>query len=424
MKQFLLSLGAACLLTSSGFTQGADDCVNATPIAGFGSFAFDNTNATGSGIADCNGQGARKDVWFRWTSAVTGPIRYETCGTNTNFDTRIVAYDGTNCSALSFLGCATQSCMGLSSMTFNAVAGQDYLLRVGSRIIGTGGPGAIRVRAEPCPLTDDDNFEDNDICADATALNDGTYPNLWCVKGDNDWYEFCIPGSGTLIVDVLFATANGDIDIFLLDGCAAGAASLAIGGTGTDDEQVTFMNPDITPTTVYLRVELWIDDPDQDCNDYDMMVSGANGGCHGPTIGTGSRTPAANSTGSTAAMSAAGSDVASDHNLTLGAAQLPVGAFAFFITSQTQGSVLNPGGSTGTLCVVGSVGRYVGGGQIQQANAGGTISLPINLTQVPQPTGFVSVSAGDTWNFQAWYRDSSPTGPTSNFTDGLSITFM
>jgi hypothetical protein len=31
--------------------------------------------------------------------------------------------------------------------------------------------------------------------------------------------------------------------------------------------------------------------------------------------------------------------------------------------------------------------------------------------------------AGETWNFELWYRDNNP-GPTSNFSDGLTITFQ
>ncbi|QDV06015.1 hypothetical protein Poly30_15190 [Planctomycetes bacterium Poly30] len=424
MKQLLSLLGAACLFAPLGYAQGADDCANATPISGFNTFGFDNTNATGGGLSDCNGLGVRKDVWFRWTSPATGPIRFETCGTNTAFDTRIAVYDGINCGALNLLACAAQSCQGLSSVTFDAISGQGYLLRVGSRVVGAGGPGQFRVRAEPCPATNDDNFEQNDICDDAVVLGDGTYPNLWCAKGDPDWYEFCVPGGGTLTMDVLFATATGDIDIFALEGCAIGAASLGIGGSGTDDEQVVYTNPNATPMSVFLRVELWIDDPTEDCNDYTLMVTGAGGGCNGNSIGTNYCMPALNSTGASARITAIGSTTVTDNDVTLGAQQLPALAFGFFITSQTQGFVMMPGGSSGNLCVVGSVGRYVGGGQIQQSGLGGTIALPINLNQIPQPNGFVSAAPGQTWNFQAWYRDSSPTGPTSNFTDGLAITFQ
>ncbi len=45
----------------------------------------------------------------------------------------------------------------------------------------------------------------------------------------------------------------------------------------------------------------------------------------------------------------------------------------------------------------------------------------MDLTAVPQPTGNVAVQPGDTWNFQAWYRDI---GNTNNFTDAVSVLFQ
>ena len=421
----LLSLvGALCLLAPTSMAQGADDCANATPISGLGTFAFDNTTATASGIADCNGAPTRKDVWFSWTSPVTGEVRYQTCGTSTPFDTRIVIYSNVDCAALAFLDCAAQSCLGLSELTFNAIQGQTYLLRVGSRMVGVGGVGAFRLRDEPCPSTLDDNLEDNDTCADALALPDGTYPGLWVSKADTDWYKFCVPGGATVTVDILFSDPAGDIDVFLVDSCVAPVSGLANSTSGDDDEQIVYMNPGTTPQEVFMRVELWADDPTQDCNDYSLVVSGAGGNCSGGGIGTNYCQAVVNSTGVIAEMSAIGSNVATDNNVVLNGSSMPAFAFAFFITSQTQGFAMNPGGSSGNLCVAGAIGRYVGPGQIQQAGTNGAIALGINLTQVPQPLGFVSVAAGETWNFQAWYRDSSPAGPTSNFTDGLSITFQ
>jgi hypothetical protein len=49
-------------------------------------------------------------------------------------------------------------------------------------------------------------------------------------------------------------------------------------------------------------------------------------------------------------------------------------------------------------------------------------SVTLDLTAFPQPGGTHGVMPGETWNFQCWYRDANP-GPTSNFTDGISITF-
>ena len=123
-------------------------------------------------------------------------------------------------------------------------------------------------------------------------------------------------------------------------------------------------------------------------------------------------------------MSASGSATASDNNLTIEARSLPQGSAAFFLTSQTQSFVPNPGGSEGNLLLLGSIGRYVGPGQIQNSGSNGIISLSLDLTQIPQPTGFVTAMAGENWNFQAWYRDIGTSGSAvSNFSNGLSVTF-
>ena len=92
------------------------------------------------------------------------------------------------------------------------------------------------------------------------------------------------------------------------------------------------------------------------------------------------------------------------------------------MTSAVAGFVPNPAGSNGNLCLAGSLGRFVGPGQILQIDASGEINLPIDLTAIPSGGGTIAVAAGDTRFFQAWYRDG--VGGGSNFTDGLEITFQ
>jgi hypothetical protein len=58
------------------------------------------------------------------------------------------------------------------------------------------------------------------------------------------------------------------------------------------------------------------------------------------------------------------------------------------------------------------------------AGPSGTVSLALDLNQIPTPTGLVAAQAGDVWNYQAWYRDTASGVPTSNFTDGLSVTYQ
>ena len=128
-----------------------------------------------------------------------------------------------------------------------------------------------------------------------------------------------------------------------------------------------------------------------------------------------------NSTGSVAILDAFGSLDVLENALTLRAYDLPRQSFGFLLASRTQGNVPQPGGSQGILCVGGSIGRYVGPGQIQNSGALGTLLFPVDLAQIPTPTGFVGGMAGEQWSFQAWFRDANPSA-TSNFTTGVAVT--
>ncbi len=110
--------------------------------------------------------------------------------------------------------------------------------------------------------------------------------------------------------------------------------------------------------------------------------------------------------------------------LELTATLLPKNSFGLFLTSRTQGSVGIPGGSLGTLCLGGDIGRFAGPGQVMNSGPSGSISLTVDLTALPAPTlsGVVAAQAGETWNFQCWHRDMNPM-PTSNYTAAVSISF-
>jgi hypothetical protein len=135
-------------------------------------------------------------------------------------------------------------------------------------------------------------------------------------------------------------------------------------------------------------------------------------------------TPAVpNSTGAPGELMGTGSGSLAANDLTLVASSLPQNSFGYFLNSRTQGSIAQPGGSQGVLCLGGSIGRYVGPGQIKNSGATGSFSLLLDLTAMPTPQGPTPAMVGDTWNFQAWYRDAVGGVPTSNFTHGLSVTF-
>ena len=131
---------------------------------------------------------------------------------------------------------------------------------------------------------------------------------------------------------------------------------------------------------------------------------------------------AANSVSATgASISLSGFNVAALGSLQLNAEDLPRFTFGFFVTSLAQDFVPLAGGSQGNLCLGGAIGRFVGPGEIQQSGPMGRISLTIDPQSMPSPNGPVLPSYGDTWHFQAWFRDANPSA-TSNFTDGASVT--
>ena len=140
-------------------------------------------------------------------------------------------------------------------------------------------------------------------------------------------------------------------------------------------------------------------------------------------IGTNYCMAAPNSTGSAGTVSAFGSANVGQNDVTLTAADLPANQFGIFVTSMTQAFVPGAGGtSNGNLCLGGSLGRFSQPNQILNSGSGGEFSLALDLAMFPQGAGFVPVAAGETWSFQAWYRD--PVGVGSNFTEGIEIPFL
>ncbi len=133
-------------------------------------------------------------------------------------------------------------------------------------------------------------------------------------------------------------------------------------------------------------------------------------------IGSNYCSPVPNSTGAPAVMSGFGSLNVGDNNVTITASSIPPSQPGYFINSQAQG-FFNPPNSNGFICLSGAIGRHNQPGLV---GFGPTISIQVDLTAVPTPSGFVAVNPGETWNWQCWYRDI---GNTNNFSDGLEVQF-
>ncbi|MFT4648200.1 MAG: hypothetical protein ACI9X4_001422 [Glaciecola sp.] len=143
-----------------------------------------------------------------------------------------------------------------------------------------------------------------------------------------------------------------------------------------------------------------------------------DGDCGG-SIGTNYCQAEVNSTGFTAAIVATGSESVAANDLTLTATGMPLNEFGYFLGATAQGFIPLPAGSDGNICLGGQLARFNQPSLIRNSGATGEFSASIDLTSVPtnpaQP-----VLAGQTWSFQCWHRD----GVTSNFTDGVSISFQ
>ncbi len=146
-----------------------DACAMAAPISTCttspvysGPFPFDNTAATADGDqthAACDVFGTMAidlDVWFCWTAEFSGDtVTAETCGLSA-VDTKMAAYGPfTDCPAAiaacppadpALLDCVDDSCAAQSSVTFaTPLAGEAYLIRVGTFPGAAGGVGAVDI---------------------------------------------------------------------------------------------------------------------------------------------------------------------------------------------------------------------------------------------------------------------------------------
>jgi len=180
--------------------------------------------------------------------------------------------------------------------------------------------------------------------------------------------------------------------------------------------------PNTAPTGVATAVGYYQSPPSTGIAQERLEIRGTPGSGGLGTVYCAPAVP--NATGVPGELRAQGSALVATNDVTLQASAMPNNSFGYFLTSTTQGQLPNPGGSVGTLCLAGSIGRYVGPGQIQNSGGTGAFELLLDLSQTPTPTGLVAIAAGEVWNFQVWYRDSIGGTATSNFTSAVSIAFQ
>ena len=456
---FVGSQGTGSVIASVLPPVANDECSTAIAVLVNTPVGFDNLSATtGSELFPCGfgGVPGGNDIWFRYTATSNEDIIASLCGSS--FDTIIQAWSGT-CGSLMSVGCNDDSCGLQSSVQFSGTTGQTYYIQVGgwNNAVGVGTLTVVETTPPPpcnggiatLPYTGG-NFGDLggalyfDLTVSAAVSLGGMRTNFTAGAGTP-------VGISVYTAPMTYVGNEGNIAAWTLVAMDNGAALAAgeFAPTSITFASALNLSPGTygialvaSPTTAHSYTNG--DGTNQNFTSGVFSISAGaatnvpftlpiftprvwngqfcEGGAGAP--GTNYCTANPNSTGQTGLMSGSGSASVAANNLTIEASRLPNNAFAYFLTSATQAVTPNPGGSLGILCLGGQIGRYTGPGQIQNSGGTGSVSLLLNLNQIPTPTGFVQAVVGQTRSFQCWHRDSVAGAAVSNFTDGYAVTFQ
>jgi len=124
-----------------------DTCAGATTVTA-GTISASNFNSSGTDITDC-GNNDINDVWFTYTAAASGRVEVNTIGIGT-LDTTLAVFDG--CGG-PVLGCNDNVRQRKSRVTWTAVAGRPYKIRVAGADATTG-TFALTIIPNPAVFTD------------------------------------------------------------------------------------------------------------------------------------------------------------------------------------------------------------------------------------------------------------------------------
>jgi hypothetical protein len=219
------------------FTPPNDNCANASTVFD-GTTLFSTVNATTDGPdepTNCNFSAYTNignDIWFRWTATASGTATVSTCGSS--FDTKLGVYTGCPTGSNQVIACNDDSAACganslQSSLTFTAVSGTTYFLRVGGYASGANPPatgsGSLSVVGPVVQPPPPPPAPTNDVCATGATLvtvgtyngttagttNDGTATCGNSAASPDVWFRYQASAAGTLTVD----TCGSDFDTVL-----------------------------------------------------------------------------------------------------------------------------------------------------------------------------------------------------------------
>ena len=188
-----------------------DACIDAVDIVE-GATYFTTSDATTDGTAHptcetgSDGGDTVNDIWYRYSAPASGTLTISTCD-QANYDTDLVAYSGTDCNNLFFLGCNDDfgNCLFYTSTLVIPVnAGEEYLVRVGGWFGASSGTGVL-------------------------TLTFGLGPVTWVGGSGGSWFDGSNWSSGTIPTSTEAVTIDASVVIDQL-GATASQVTIQNGG--------------------------------------------------------------------------------------------------------------------------------------------------------------------------------------------------
>ncbi len=135
-----------------------NDCADALPVAGDGTFPFDLAVATTDGepsplcdfFPEFDDDQVENDVWYAWTPAFDGTVTIATCD-STVVDTKMALYAGADCATGDPVACSEDGCGLQSTISVDVAAGEQYLIRLGVFPGAAVGQGSFSITTELDP---------------------------------------------------------------------------------------------------------------------------------------------------------------------------------------------------------------------------------------------------------------------------------
>lgn len=268
---------------------------------------------------------------------------------------------------------------------------------------------SVSAQFNPCDLLAGDPFEPNSDCATAPPLTSSVSGLKISAWFEQDWYSIDVPAQSTVRVLSESTSSLQPRPMMLFKGCSSTpqdflASSHPLLFNSSDPRHwLQWSNTSDFPVSTRLfMLNNGMAFPSPFCDVYDLDLAF--------TLGKPFCVPTANSTGGATLLSASGSTTVGQGTLELSSTPVPPNSIGLVFFGPAH-NVLVPFGG-GILCVSGPILRLPA-----SSTGSGTLHTTVDWTGTAAVIG-----AGESWSFQAWFRDPTVV-PAFDLSEGLELEF-